>query len=63
MPLGWAKKVIQIRHKSFLVYADVNLLGRNINIKKKILCLSGASKKVCIEVNAEKSKCMPMNAG
>jgi hypothetical protein len=42
-----------------LIYADdVNLLRDNIDIKKNKETLTDASKKVGLEVNAEKTKCM-----
>jgi hypothetical protein len=43
-----------------LVYAgDVNLLGDNISIiKRNTETLIGANKEVCLEVNAENTKCM-----
>jgi hypothetical protein len=40
-----------------LVYADyINLLGENINIVKNTEALLDTSKKVCLEVNADKTK-------
>jgi hypothetical protein len=45
-----------------LVCADVNLLGGNMNIiNKKTEVLLDASKEVCLEVNAEKTKRMSMS--
>jgi hypothetical protein len=45
--------------RQLLAYADVNLLGVNIDtIKKKMESLIGASKEVGLEINVEKIKHM-----
>jgi hypothetical protein len=42
----------------FLIYADINLLGENINIKNENTeALLDASKEVGVEVNAKKTNC------
>jgi len=44
------------RTHQLLVFADVNVLGKNINtIEKNTLILSGASNKVGLEINIEKT--------
>jgi ribosomal protein S2 len=46
-------------HQPLLYADDVNLLGNNTDtVKKSTETLTDAGKKVCLEVNAEKTRCM-----
>jgi hypothetical protein len=67
--LGYAIRNIQENEAGFklngthqpLFYADVNLLGNNVNtIKEKSQTLLEASRNICPEINAEKTKYMIM---
>jgi hypothetical protein len=62
MPLGRSRYEVGLKLNvthQLLVYADVNLLGDNINtIKKNTATLIDTSKEVGLEENAEKTKYM-----